>query len=130
MMFTYTASIYHDAKMLIRASIPPNNSQRELTSPFSCAILFLCFLNGFSNVEYVRLEIFGGASLKAPFSFFLRILSSSLVSLGKKGKESNRKNREMKCRIPETPMHGDDPACIYRVSFPSVALLSFGFSRL
>ncbi len=46
-MFTYTASIYHDAKKLIRASIPPNNSQRELTSPFFGAIFIFVFLMGF-----------------------------------------------------------------------------------
>jgi hypothetical protein len=58
--------------------------------------------------------VFGRAPLKALVSFFLRISPSPLMSLEKKAK------------TPETQIHEDDLPCIFRVSFPSAALLSLG----
>jgi hypothetical protein len=47
--------------------------------------------------------VFGGASLKAPVSFFLRIPPSSLISLEKKGKEKRAKTETIETPNPRNP---------------------------
>jgi len=48
------------------------------------------------------------------------------MSLEKKGKEKIAETENIKTKTPETQMHGDDPTCTHRVSFPCSALLSLG----